>query len=211
MSKSMERNGNKKRKQRKNRQEDIGRLSLAWLNAKGIMVIGTAVMLSAAFLTACTTSSIEQERKLYNGQAATEGNFRAKQQGHGLNGALARELTAGFDAKHIKLMNNMFEDDGEGGMSYMYLLNGSARHIVKVHIYRDAQTRAARMEEMYGERRENAVLENALGKTTIRSQGHVSFVYTASGGEKDVYERDVLQVFGQVLNQIMKNKNDKPV
>ncbi|PZT57061.1 hypothetical protein [Paenibacillus silvae] len=206
MFSSMDRNGSQERKAGKDRNEKMGRLGLAWLNVTRIMFIGGVVVICAAALTACTTSSIEQERKLYNGQATTEGNFRAKQQGHGLNGALARELTAGFDAKHIKLMNNMFEDDGDGGMTYMYLLNGSARHIIKVHIYRDAQTRAERMEEMYGERRDHAVLENALGKTTIRSQGHVSFVYTASGGEKDVYEQDVMQVFGQVLGQLGQNK-----
>ncbi|MCM3132069.1 hypothetical protein M3629_04690 [Paenibacillus polysaccharolyticus] len=171
-------------------------------NVKRYLMLSSVVLLSAVSLAACSSSSMEQERKLYTGEATTEGNFRAKQQGHGLNGTLAREMTNGFAAKHIKLMNNMFEDDADGGMSYMYLLNGSARHIVKVHIYRDAKIRAARMEEMYGESKENAVLENALGRTTIRSKGHVSLVYTASGGEKDMYEKDVLPVFEHVLQQI---------
>ncbi|MGO4532886.1 hypothetical protein AB4Z30_27695 [Paenibacillus sp. 2TAF8] len=172
---------------------------------KRIVMVSSVLLLSVVSLEACMSSSIEQERKVYTREATTEGNFRAKQQGHGLNGRLAKKLTEGFAAKHIKLMNNMFEDEGDGGMSYMYLLNGSARHIVKVHIYRDANIRAARMEEMYGERKENAVLENALGRTTIRSKGHVSFVYTASGGEKDVYEQDVMQVFQGVLHQIREN------
>ncbi|WP_145412694.1 hypothetical protein [Paenibacillus xylanexedens] len=171
-------------------------------NVKRFLLLSGLVILSVVSLTACTSSSIEQERKLYTGEATTEGNFRAKQQGHGLNGTLAREMTSGFAAKRIKLMNNMFEDDADGGMSYMYLLNGSARHIVKVHIYRDAKIRAARMEEMYGEPKGNAVLENVMGRTTIRSKGHVSLVYTASGGEKDVYAQDVLQVFEDVLQQI---------
>ncbi|MGQ8871851.1 hypothetical protein [Paenibacillus sp. TSA_86.1] len=167
-----------------------------------VLLVSGVLLLSMVSLAACTSSSIEQERKVYTREATTEGNFRAKQQGHGLNGTLAKKLTDGFTAKHMKLMNNMFEDDGDGGMSYMYLLNGSARHIVKVHIYRDANIRAARMEEMYGERRENAVLENVMGRTTIRSKGHVSLVYTASGGEKDEYEQDVMQVFQEVLHQI---------
>lgn len=170
--------------------------------ARRSVILGGVLLVMVASLTACTAASIEQERKVYTREAAAEGNFRAKQQGHGLNGTLARELTAGFAAKNIKLMNNMFEDDREGGMSYMYLLNGSARHIVKVHIYRDADTRTAQMEEMYGERKDNAVLENVMGRTTIRSKGHVSFVYTASGGEKDMYEQDVLQVFQHVLDEI---------
>lgn len=181
--------------------------NLAGQKVKRIVMVGSVLLLSVVSLEACMSSSIEQERKVYTREATTEGNFRAKQQGHGLNGRLAKKLTEGFAAKHIKLMNNMFEDDGDGGMSYMYLLNGSARHIVKVHIYRDANIRAARMEEMYGERKENAVLENALGRTTIRSKGHVSFVYTASGGEKDVYEQDVMQVFQGVLRQIRENDN----
>ncbi|MNW62023.1 hypothetical protein D3C74_401260 [compost metagenome] len=55
---------------------------------------------------------------------------------------------------------------------------------------------------MYSENRDEAVLENALGRTTIRSKGNVSLVYTASGGEKDKYEQDVLQVFRHVLGQL---------
>lgn len=171
-------------------------------NVKRFLMLSGVILLSAVSLAACTSSSIEQERKLYTGEATTEGNFRAKQQGHGLNGTLAKEMTTRFAGKHIKLMNNMFEEDADGGMSYMYLLNGSARHIVKVHIYRDAKIRAAQMEEMYGEPKENAVLENVMGRTTIRSKGNVSLVYTATGGEKDVYARDVLQVFEHVLQQI---------
>ncbi|QOS78423.1 hypothetical protein JNUCC31_27545 [Paenibacillus sp. JNUCC31] len=151
---------------------------------------------------ACSASSVDQERKIYTRQATDEGIVRAKSQGHGLNGPLIQELDGGFAAKGIKLMNNMSADDGEGGISYMYLLNGSGRHIVKVHIFSDDRTRVARMNEMYGNDGDQAVMENGLGKTTIRSKAYVSLVYTASGGEKDDYEEDVMQVFQHVLKQL---------
>lgn len=51
--------------------------------------------------------------------------MRVKSQGYGLNGLLIQELDKVFVVKDIKLMNNMFVDDGEGGIFYMYLLNGS--------------------------------------------------------------------------------------
>ncbi|WP_144424626.1 hypothetical protein [Paenibacillus xylanivorans] len=153
-------------------------------------------------LVACSASSVEQERKIYTRQATDEGIVRAKSQGHGLNGPLIQELDDAFTAKGIKLMNNMSADDGEDGISYMYLLNGSGRHIVKVHIFRDVGTRIARMNEMYGNDGDEAVMENVLGKTTIRSKDYVSLVYTASGGEKDDYEENVMQVFQHVLEQL---------
>ncbi|WP_440118903.1 hypothetical protein [Paenibacillus sp. QZ-Y1] len=160
------------------------------------------IILAAWSLVACSASSIEQERKVYTRQATDEGNVRAQSQGHGLNGTFIKELSKSFAAKDIQLMNNMSADDGEGGISYMYLLNGSGRHIVKVHIFSDARTRAARMKQMYNDDNDEAVLENVLGKTTIRSKAYVSLVYTASGGEKDDYEQDVMQVFQHVLEQL---------
>ncbi|PQP80689.1 hypothetical protein C0Q44_25990 [Paenibacillus sp. PCH8] len=175
-------------------------------NLKGrtikLVCVGGVMIVVLWSLVACSASSLEQERKVYTREATDEGNMRAQSQGHGLNGALVSELREGFAARGIKLMNNMSADDGQGGISYMYLLNGSGRHIVKVHIFSDADTRAARMEEMYSERSDEAVLENALGRTTIRSKGYVSLVYSASGGEKDQYEQDVMQVFQQVLEQL---------
>ncbi|CAI6033979.1 hypothetical protein PAECIP112173_00746 [Paenibacillus sp. JJ-100] len=177
-------------------------LRVAKWNGKRNIVIGGLVVLSVTSLGACSAASVEQERKLYNGEATTEGNFRAKQQGHGLNGALVKELTTGLSDRGLKLMHNMFEEDGQGGVSYMFLLNGSARHIVKLHVYPDANVRSAQMENMYGEPQENSVLENALSRTTIRSKGHVSLVYSSFGGEKDKYERDVLQVFEHVLHEL---------
>ncbi|MEC0123790.1 hypothetical protein [Paenibacillus pabuli] len=164
-----------------------------------VSLIMTLCVLS---LVACSASSIEQERKIYTREATDEGMDRAKSQGHGLNGPLIQELDDGFAAKGIKLMNNMSADDGEGGISYMYLLNGSGRHIVRVHIFSDVPTRVTRMNEMYGNGGDEAVMENGLGKTTIRSKAYVSLVYTASGGEKDDYEEDVMQVFQHVLEQL---------
>lgn len=166
------------------------------------LLLSMIVVLCAFSLVACSTSSVEQERKIYTRQATNEGNVRAKSQGHGLNGPLIQELDDAFAAKGIKLMNNMSADDGEGGISYVYLLNGSGRHIVKVHIFSDVGTRIARMNEMYGHDGDEAVMENVLGKTTIRSKDYVSLVYTASGGEKDDYEEDVMQVFQHVLLQL---------
>jgi len=175
--------------------------SLVGRTMKSILVSGVLIT-SVWSLVACSASSIEQERKVYTREATDEGNVRAQSQGHGLNGELVSEISKSFKAKGIQLMNNMSADDGHGGISYMYLLNGSGRHIVKVHIFSDAATRAASMKQMYSENRDEAVLENALGRTTIRSKGYVSLVYTASGGEKDKYEQDVMQVFQHVLGQL---------
>ncbi|MGF9695650.1 hypothetical protein [Paenibacillus sp. MABNR03] len=168
----------------------------------GSLFAGCMIVLCIGLLVACSTEAAQQERKVYSGQATKEGNMRAQSQGHGLNGPLIRELDKAFAARDIKLMNNMSADDGEGGISYMYLLNGSGRHIVKVHIFSDVDTRAARMKEMYGNSGDQAVIENVLGKTAIRSKGYVSLVYTASGGEKDIYEGQVSEVFHHVLNQL---------
>lgn len=165
-------------------------------------IVSGFIILVAWSLVACSASSIEQERKVYTRQATDEGNVRAQSQGHGLNGTFIKELSKSFAAKDIQLMNNMSADDGEGGISYMYLLNGSSRHIVKVHIFSDARTRAARMKQMYNDDGDEALLENTLGKTTIRSKAYISLVYTASGGEKDDYEQDVMQVFQHVLEQV---------
>ncbi|MEK4052216.1 hypothetical protein MHB84_01075 [Paenibacillus sp. FSL F4-0087] len=166
------------------------------------VLVSMVVVLCTISVVACSASNVEQERKIYTRQATDEGIVRAKSQGHGLNGPLIQELDEAFAAKGIKLMNNMSADDGEDGISYMYLLNGSGRHIVKVHIFSDAPTRVARMNEMYGNDGNEAVMENVLGKTTIRSKDYVSLVYTASGGEKDDYEEDVMQVFQHVLEQL---------
>lgn len=166
------------------------------------VLVSIIMALCVLSLVACSASSVEQERKIYTRQATDEGIVRAKSQGHGLNGPLIQELDDAFAAKGIKLMNNMSADDGEDGISYMYLLNGSGRHIVKVHIFSDVGTRIARMNEMYGNDGDEAVMENVLGKTTIRSKEYVSLVYTASGGEKDDYEEDVMQVFQHVLEQL---------
>lgn len=165
------------------------------------LVCGTVITIVCS-LAACSVSSIEQERKVYTREATEEGNVRAQSQGHGLNGALVSEISESFAAKGMQLMNNMSADDGHGGISYMYLLNGSGRHIVKVHIFSDVATRAAGMKQMYSENGDEAVLENTLGRTTIRSKGNVSLVYTASGGEQDEYEQDVMQVFQHVLQQL---------
>lgn len=182
----------------------VGKEGTRWAVERGSrsLFAGVMIVLCLGSLIACSNESVQQERKVYSGQATEEGNMRAKSQGHGLNGPLIQELDKAFAAKDIKLMNNMSADDGEGGISYMYLLNGSGRHIVKVHIFGDPDTRTARMKEMYGISDEQAVIENALGQTTIRSKGYVSLVYTASGGEKDIYEEKVTQVFQHVLNQL---------
>ncbi|MDR6722233.1 hypothetical protein J2W91_000681 [Paenibacillus amylolyticus] len=158
--------------------------------------------LSILLLVGCSSSSTSQEVKIYSGQATNEGNIRAQSQGHGLNGVFIQELDRAFNEKGIKLMNNMSADDGEGGITYMYLLNGSGRHVVKVHIFGDDHTRTLRMKEMYGNAEDQAVLQNVLGKTSIRSKGYVSMVYTASGGQKDVYEDEVLQVFDHMLYKL---------
>ncbi|WP_458126430.1 hypothetical protein [Paenibacillus sp. Z3-2] len=175
--------------------------SLVGRTIKSVLVNGVLIM-SVWALVACSASSIEQERKVYTREATDEGNMRAQSQGHGLNGALANEMSKSFEAKGIQLMNNMSADDDHGGISYMYLLNGSGRHIVKVHIFRDKAARVAGMKQMYSEHSDEAVLENVLGRTTIRSKDYVSLVYTASGGEKDEYEQDVMQVFQHVLEQL---------
>ncbi|WP_340401539.1 hypothetical protein [Paenibacillus sp. FSL H8-0079] len=73
---------------------------------------------------------------------------------------------------------------------------------MKVHIFSDKTARDAGMKQMYSENGDAAVLENVLGRTTIRSKDYVSLVYTASGGEKDEYEQDVMQVFQHVLEQL---------
>ncbi|UPK46306.1 hypothetical protein [Paenibacillus pabuli] len=166
------------------------------------VLFSMVVVLCTISAVACSASNVEQERKIYTRQATDEGIVRAKSQGHGLNGPLIQELDDAFAAKGIKLMNNMSADDGEDGISYMYLLNGSGRHIIKVHIFSDVYTRVARMNEMYGNDGSEAVIENGLGKTTIRSKDYVSLVYTASGGEKDDYEEDVMQIFQHVLEQL---------
>ncbi|MEY8745089.1 hypothetical protein AB9M62_38080 [Bacillales bacterium AN1005] len=163
---------------------------------------GLMLALSILLLIGCSSSSTSQEVKIYSGQATNEGNIRAQSQGHGLNGAFIQELDRAFNEKGIKLMNNMSADDGEGGITYMYLLNGSGRHVVKVHIFGDDHTRTLRMKEMYGNAEDQAVLQNVLGKTSIRSKGYVSMVYTASGGQKDVYEDEVLQVFDHMLYKL---------
>ncbi|WP_405156341.1 hypothetical protein [Paenibacillus sp. FSL K6-0108] len=160
------------------------------------------VVLCTISAVACSASNVEQERKIYTRQATDEGIVRAKSQGHGLNGPLIHELNDAFAAKGIQLMNNMYEDDDEGGISYKYLLNGSGRHIVKVHIFSDDHMRVARMKEMYGRESDEAVVENGLSKTTIRCKAYVSLVYTASGGEKDDYEEEVMQIFQHVLEQL---------
>ncbi|MCM3175382.1 MULTISPECIES: hypothetical protein [Paenibacillus] len=171
---------------------------------KQCAITRTSLMLglSISLLAGCSSSSTSQEVKIYSGQATNEGNIRAKSQGHGLNGAFIQELDRAFNEKGIKLMNNMSADDGEGGITYMYLLNGSGRHVVKVHIFADDHTRTLRMQEMYGNAEDQAVVQNVLGKTTIRSKGYVAMVYTASGGQKDVYEDEVLQVFDHMLNKL---------
>ncbi|OMF17411.1 hypothetical protein BK131_05460 [Paenibacillus amylolyticus] len=166
------------------------------------VLVSVMLIASVWSLVACSASSIEQERKVYTREATNEGNIRAQSQGHGLNGALVNEISKSFEAKGIQLMNNMSADDDHGGISYMYLLNGSGRHIVKVHIFGNKAARVAGMKQMYSENGDEAVLENVLGRTTIRSKDYVSLVYTASGGEKDEYEPDVLQVFQHVLEQL---------
>lgn len=175
--------------------------SLVGRTIKSVLV--SAMLITSIWsLVACSASSIEQERKVYTREATNEGNVRAQSHGHGLNGALVNEISKSFEAKGIQLMNNMSADDDHGGISYMYLLNGSGRHIVKVHIFSDKAARDAGMKQMYSENGDAAVLENVLGRTTIRSKDYVSLVYTASGGEKDEYEQDVMQVFQHVLEQL---------
>ncbi|MEO2203977.1 hypothetical protein ABGV42_09510 [Paenibacillus pabuli] len=182
----------------------VGRKEAQWEVGRGArtVIAGCIILLCMGSLIACSSESAQQERKVYSGQATEEGNMRARSQGHGLNGPLIQELDKAFAARDIKLMNNMSADDGEGGISYMYLLNGSSRHVVKVHIFGDSDTRTARMKEMYGNSDDQAVIKNVLGQTTIRSKGYVSLVYTASGGEKDIYREKVTQVFQHVLNQL---------
>ncbi|CAH1211248.1 hypothetical protein [Paenibacillus sp. JJ-223] len=164
-----------------------------------IILVGICMLV---MLGACSSSSLKQERKIYSGQSAEEGNIRAQNQGQGLNGPLLEELEKEFSAKGIKLMNTMTADDGQGGVAYMALLDGDGRHVVKVHIFRDAGMRASEMYEMVGHAGDQANVDNVLGHTTMLSKGHVAMVYTAGGGERDRYEKEVLDVFHHVLDQI---------
>ncbi|MEC0373473.1 hypothetical protein P9847_06640 [Paenibacillus chibensis] len=162
-----------------------------------------ALLLACVLLIAavgCDTHNvIKKETKLYNFDSYSEGNIRAQSQGKGLNGQLLNELQLTFGAKKIPLTHEMYAEDGRGNISYMFYIRGNPQQYINLHVFTDEQERIKRIHNWYGDQNR---IDSQNMHTVIYSHNRASLIYTSSGKDKGIYDKQVHEVFNSLLNRM---------
>ncbi|MDR0269404.1 hypothetical protein [Paenibacillus sp.] len=142
---------------------------------------------------------IKKETKLYNFDSYSEGNIRAQSQGKGLNGQLINELELAFGAKNIPLTHETYAEDGRGNISYMFYVRGNPQQYITLHVFTDEQERIKRIKNWYGDEYQ---VDTKKARTIIYSHNQAALIYTSSGKDKGVYEKQVHEVFNYLLERM---------
>ncbi|BFH63772.1 hypothetical protein [Paenibacillus azoreducens] len=142
---------------------------------------------------------IKKETKLYNFDSYSEGNIRAKSQGKGLNGQLINEMKQIFRDKKIPLTHETYAEDGRGNISYIFYLKGNPRQYITLHVFSSKEERIARIRNWYGGEHR---IDTPKSRTTIYSHSRASLIYTSSGKDKGIYEKQVHEVFNSLIGRM---------
>ncbi|MCJ8010697.1 hypothetical protein MUG84_02930 [Paenibacillus sp. KQZ6P-2] len=165
---------------------------------KSLALLLACVLLIAA--VGCNKHTvIKKETKLYNFDSYSEGNIRAQSQGKGLNGQLLNELKLAFEAKNIPLTHETYAEDGRGNISYMFHIRGNPQQYINLHVFTDEQERIKRIHNWYGDQHQ---IDTQNMHTVIYSHNRASLIYTSSGKDKGIYDKQVHEIFNSLISRM---------